>query len=349
MHPDFKNLCDLTISAIVNNEDKCKKIFQDYGLLPTKETEVNCQECSNLMSLSRDPKKAMGFVWRCRHCKTSISPYYKTFFEKTRLTLSDILLLLYFFVSRKPINEGFKTFNAWRQSRDRKVASKSTYVGVMDIARQVCSTVATNDFYQSIGGEGRTIEMDETFLTKPKYFRGRFPDNMSITIFGLHCRETKETLFWQTGGKSKEDLWPIIKKYCCKETSTVCTDGGLQYNGVTKLFQPDTEHKVVYHKYEFVAKDDICNHINNIEICNRWMKRDIKGRRDEDMIDNYIHTWVYFKQTFSENMPHGEKLHLFLTDLNRCYPGINHPEQLSYVDPYQFDDDVENQTNKHNT
>ena len=62
MHPDFKNLCDLTISAIVNNEDKCKKIFQDYGLLPTEETEVNCPECSDLMSLSRDPNKAMGFV-----------------------------------------------------------------------------------------------------------------------------------------------------------------------------------------------------------------------------------------------------------------------------------------------
>ena len=62
MHPDFNNLCDITISIIVNNEEKCKKIFQDYGLLPTQETQVNCPKCSNLMSVSSDPKEAMGFA-----------------------------------------------------------------------------------------------------------------------------------------------------------------------------------------------------------------------------------------------------------------------------------------------
>lgn len=56
----------------------------------------------------------------------------------------------------------------------------------------------------------------------------------------------------------------------------------------------------------------------------RSIKRDIKGRRDEDMVD--INTRVYLKQTFAKDMPDGVKLYLFLTDLSRCYSGINHSE-----------------------
>ena len=55
------------------------------------------------------------------------------------------------------------------------------------------------------------------------------------------------------------------------------------------------------------------------------------------MIDNYIHTWVYVKQTFWEDMPHGEKLYLFLTDVIR---------ELT-TQSYDFDENVENESNKH--
>ena len=62
----------------MNNEEKFKKIFKDYVLLLSQKTQVDCPKCSNLTSVSSDPKKAMGFVWRCRDCKTWISPYSKT-------------------------------------------------------------------------------------------------------------------------------------------------------------------------------------------------------------------------------------------------------------------------------
>ena len=113
----------------------------------------------------------------------------------------------------------------------------------------------------------------------------------------------------------------VSELQACKHREVCSLTWRIQYSmhrwwtAIQWVIQPDTEHKVVYHKYEFVAKDDICNQINNIDICNRWMKRNIKGRRNEDMAEKYIHSWVYFKQTSSEDIPHERNFIFFLLTL----------------------------------
>ena len=44
----------------------------------------------------------------------------------------------------------------------------------------------------SFGEPNKTVECDETFLTKHKYHRGRRTASMSVTIFGIYCREDKK-------------------------------------------------------------------------------------------------------------------------------------------------------------
>src|SRR2546421_11992164 len=75
-------ICDLTISDIIKNDQLCMKIFQDHGVLPTTDLEVECGECGQLASVTCDIKRPMGFLWRCRGrygCNSSLSPFVDTF------------------------------------------------------------------------------------------------------------------------------------------------------------------------------------------------------------------------------------------------------------------------------
>lgn len=40
------------------------------------------------------------------------------------------------------------------------------------------------------------LQVDETFLRRRKYNRGRLTSGHTITIFGVYCRETKEGMYW---------------------------------------------------------------------------------------------------------------------------------------------------------
>lgn len=161
------------------------------------------------------------------------------------------------------------------------------------------------------------VELDETFLTKRKYNRGRRTKEMTITIFGIYCRETKDGLFFRTEGKSKRDLWPLIKQHVHPDTSFIHTDAGKQYDGVEKLFTNAT-HKVVNHsKGEYVQKDDRTNHINSIENMNKILKREIKHL-------SHLHQYMalhFYRRTLMNQKEFGAKVNQFIQDVKQVYPG----------------------------
>lgn len=95
----------------------------------------------------------------------------------------------------------------------------------------------------------------------------------------MYCRESKEGLFFQTKGKSKRSLWPLIRKYCHPETEIVYTDCASQYRGVENLFVNGCQHKTTNHsRGEFVDPTDSSNTINPLENQNRHLKDSITSR-----------------------------------------------------------------------
>ena len=44
---------------------------------------------------------------------------------------------------------------------------------------------------------------------------------MSITLFGIYCREDKMEVYFQMNGKSKRDLWPIIIQVVHADTADI--------------------------------------------------------------------------------------------------------------------------------
>ena len=69
---------------------------------------------------------------------------------------------------------------------------------------------------------GKTISVDETFLKRRKYNRGKVFESSTVVVFWMCCREDKEgLLFFEVKGKRKRDLWSYIKHYCDPETCII--------------------------------------------------------------------------------------------------------------------------------
>ena len=210
-----------------------------------------------------------------------------------------------------------KEIKEWRVGGEAGIG-KQTITDWYSMCREVCEIVSSHHSKQ-LGGAGAHVEMDETFLTTRKYNRGRRTKEMTITIFGIYCRETKEGLFFRTAGKSKRDLWPLALKYIHPETSHIHTDGGKQYTGIDCLF-PAARHMTVNHsKGEYVQKDDRSNHINSIENMNKILKREIKHLSN-------LHQYMalhYYRRTRMNQSTFGGRVNQFLNDMRHVYPGPN--------------------------
>ena len=228
--------------------------YTDYGLFGDQDLRIYA--CGKSMTKAKDKKNPLDYMWRCRKkngCKQSESPLKGTFFAKTGLPFSDVMAFIINFVKQEGTRNGMEMIEDWRKRSQRKRSnmSKTTYKNYMSTFRAVCETVAVNDFYNKpLGGPRLSVEIDETFLSKWKYARGRMPK--SITLLGITCQEQKRSLYWRVDGKYKAILWPKIKKHVHPETTFIYTDSAKQYSNVQTIFD-DALHGTVNHsKGEFV-------------------------------------------------------------------------------------------------
>ncbi|GIY22534.1 DDE_Tnp_IS1595 domain-containing protein [Caerostris darwini] len=206
--------------------------YRKGGMLPKKDPAPMCPKCEGQTKSSTDNSRKLGWVWRCmnrrkRACSGKVNPLSNTFFKKSLITFSDMFILLCLFVWKFPITKALTITNFYRAKREQKQMSSETINDYFAYFREVAEVFASHN-NKLLGGPGKTIEVDETFLTKRKYHRGRRTNSMTQTIFGMFCRDEKEGLFFLTKGKSKRELWPFIKHHCHPETSIICNDKAKQ-------------------------------------------------------------------------------------------------------------------------
>ncbi|RWS20479.1 hypothetical protein B4U80_03076 [Leptotrombidium deliense] len=169
--------------------------------------------------------------------------------------------------------------------------STRTVVNWYSMCREVCEIVMSNEDHQ-IGGPDMTVEVDETFLTKRKYNKGRITRGHDLVLFGMYCRETKEGLYFHVPNKRKQVLWAFMERYIAPGTK-IMSDGAPMYVGCEAL--DFASHDVVIHKHEFVRSDNPNIHTNNIEVQNRWLKVAIKSRRNNRQLHSYIAKRLYWR------------------------------------------------------
>ncbi|KAL7305616.1 hypothetical protein TKK_0002345 [Trichogramma kaykai] len=212
---------------------------------------------------------------------------------------------------------------AWRHEREGMELSTSTVVDYYSYCREIGEVVASQSDVV-LGGIGKTVQIDETFLTKRKYHHGRITEQMTIIVLGLYCKEDKIGLFFKVNSKSKANLWPYIRKYVDHETSRICTDSTKQYHGVEKMFSSNTEHLQTNHSIgEYVDKANPFNTINDLENQNKLLKQSIKCRRTPKLLHQYM-ALNFYRRTFLHRYKndYGSQIMTFLLDIKTVYSGI---------------------------
>ena len=97
-----------------------------------------------------------GVRWKCPNCKTSKSIRVGSFFDKSRMTLQQWIMLLFFWADDTPVSKATK----------HAQVSEHTSIDVYEWLRGVCSQRLLNDGPPQLGGNGAIVE--SCFSHKPK-------------------------------------------------------------------------------------------------------------------------------------------------------------------------------------
>ncbi|GIY47230.1 hypothetical protein CEXT_21851 [Caerostris extrusa] len=73
------------------------------------------------------------------------------------------------------------------RSKKKNVTERESVGDYYSYFREIAEVFASHHSKQ-LGGPGKTILLDETFLTKRKYNRGRITASMTQTVFGIFCK-----------------------------------------------------------------------------------------------------------------------------------------------------------------
>lgn len=255
------------------------------------------------------------------------------------MKIYEVLAIIISFVAKTKVSELHQELLSWRRHNDDNELSRSTIIDYYSYCREVAEVVASNEEI-CLGGKGKTVQIDETFLTKRKYHCGRITEQMTTTVLGLYCKEDKIGVFFRVNSKSKAELWAYINKFVSKDTSRICTDSAKQYVGVEKLFGELTVHLTTNHSIgEYVDRDDPSNTINDLENQNKLLKRAILCRKTPQLLHQYMALHYYRQQHLEKayKADLGSQIMQFLLDIHRVYPGVVNGERKSGLELRELD------------
>ena len=93
-----------------------------------------------------------GIRWWCCQCKTTKSIRNGSFFAKSRMTLQQWLVLLFYWVDDSPVIKAAK----------HAQVSEHTAIDVFGWLREVCSKRLISDGPPQLGGNGVVVQVDES-------------------------------------------------------------------------------------------------------------------------------------------------------------------------------------------
>jgi transposase len=233
------------------DEDACLE-----HLMRTRYGEfLTCFKCQKQAHYYR-VKKRRSF--ECEHCGYQVYPTAGTPFEKTRTSLRDWFYVMFLFcttrngVAAKEVQRqlGVTYKTAWRMCRLIRL-----YMGYVD-----------GDY--PLGGKGKTVEVDETFIGgKDTLAAG---DDKAI-VLGM-IERGGDVMTRPILSRSHYDVLPEITEHV-KPGSKVYTDDWRGYQALTE--RHGYEHESVNHSAEEYVRGDV--HTNSIESFWSQVKRGING------------------------------------------------------------------------
>ena len=192
--------------------------------------------CRRNMSLIRDTSSAENYRFRCPKCKHSQSIRKGSFFEESKLTIPQILSVIFCWAAKVAV----KSAAAITGVHSRSVSQWYQYM------REKCSESLLNCPNYTFGGAGVVVQIDESVVAKRKYNVGHYVEQQ--WVFGLYDTATKLGHIELVADRRAETLIPIIQKFVLPGT-TIFSDQWLAYRQLQNL---GYDHKSVNHSQNFV-------------------------------------------------------------------------------------------------
>ena len=223
-----------------------------------------------------ETRKCHKTTWQCSGC---ISTTTNMWFADSR-SLYKSLSLVICWLTRLPETVAAEAVSCSRQ----------TAVDHFSMAREVCEVVMSNELVnRQFGGPGIEVEVDECFLSRRKYHKGRRMVTGTVTMLGVYERGTDLGCHIQIRDRSSAVLVSEIERLVAPGTRII-SDALRSYRC---LPEHGYQHSFVVHKKEFIDSTDTSVHTQNVEIRNRWTKAAVKNYRKNRPLNSYLSDYSY--------------------------------------------------------
>ncbi len=229
-----------------------------------------CPRCGECEKVTRLGGKVGAAGWlMCNSCRTKFSVTMGTVFERSHIPLSKWMLGFRLMASSK------KGISALQLQRSLDLKS---YKSAWFLAHRIRAAMdLPAETPAPLGGEGKTVEADETFVggkEKNKRLSKRNPKNIGAVgkqvAFTLVERGGRARSF-HVANVSGKTLGPIIFKHVDRKSALMTDDAG-QYRPIGEQF---ARHETVNHGIEEYVRGDA--HSNTVESFFAILKRGVYG------------------------------------------------------------------------
>lgn len=260
----------LSLSSTARDKASSVRFLQQRGVLHNPRVCSNGHEMTLALSDRQDR-------WRCRRtpCRVDVPVRKGTWLQNSRLPYRDIILFLYCW--------SFEMTSVKFCERELGM-TLPTVVDWNCYLREVCADTLINNPIR-IGGQNRTVEIDESLFSRRKSHQGRqLPQQW---VFGGICRETNECFLYAVSDRSAATLENVIRE-CILPNTVIMSDMWGAYNNLTNLGNNYT-HLTVNHSRNFINPVSGA-HTQRVE--SLWNQAKRRNRRQfgtsRHMLDSYM-------------------------------------------------------------
>lgn len=272
----------------------CMKI----GLISNRYT---CPKCGENMKKNKRSDVCDKYMWRCTKGGHDVKRSMRkgSWFDESTLSMSDILLITYFWIMK--VSGDFIAV-------DRRIRP-ATVVDWKRFCREVCIDACIRD-NEIVGGEGVTVEINESKFEKRKFQRGKLIDGK--WVFGGIERGTDKCFMVVVPEGSRDVLMNVIFENV-RPGSTIISNCWRTYNC---LEDERFVHLISNYGYKF-KNPERENSINSTWFA---VKGHLRNSYCKNTFDSYLFEYMW-RQKHKNNKD--KLMYLFLQAVSQSYPPAN--------------------------
>lgn len=267
------------LSKYLGDPDSCLHWCAQRKLL---RNSVICALCNIPASLHNYKTAKDGKRWKCTVCQGVVSVRDGSCFERSRLTIQQILLIIYSWATELPQHV----------AAAEAETSTATVIEWFNFCKNECANWLHRNPIQVGGfdedGQPLVVEIDESKFPRRQYFSD------GHRVFGGIERRSGKCFLVELNNHTVETPEGIILKHILPGTHIV-SNGWRVYSDLENLENGIYMHSVVTHGRNFVDLDDDEVHTQNMQ--NLWMRIKRKLRMQFgtscDLFPKYLQEFVW--------------------------------------------------------